>query len=115
MIVVVPTPIGVTRAPEIVATLGLEDENCQGPGEVEEGTFKLNDPMLSRETVRSGKGPIRGLMAVICKVLLVEAERKVLVLCCMAFMVMVPASTKLTIFPESEAIVYPLTTLLERL
>ena len=63
------------------ATLGVEEVNCHGPGEVEVGAFKLKVPTLSPETVMSEKAPTTGLSAVICRVLVVLADKYVLVLC----------------------------------
>ena len=81
MITVVPTPFGVTNVPLTEATLGTEEVNCHGPGEVEVGAFKLNVPTLSRETIISEKAPTAGLMAVIWRVLVVLADKNVLILC----------------------------------
>ena len=111
---VVPTLLGVTTFPEIVATPGRDEVKIHVPGEVEVGTFKLNEVTLSREIVTSENGPTVGLRAVISKVLVVVALVYVLVANCVALMVIVPASNKVTMFPFIVATVYPLRTLLDR-
>ena len=65
---VVPTPTGVTVVPVTVATAGDDEVKVHAPFEVEEGTFRLNTPTLSREIDRSGNAPIVGFSAVIVSV-----------------------------------------------
>ena len=50
---VVPTLLGVTTFPEIVATPGRDEVKIHVPGEVEVGTFKLNEVTLSSGQIRS--------------------------------------------------------------
>ena len=76
---VVPTPMGVTSVPETLAIPGSDEEILQEPGEVDVGSFKLNDPTLSRETERSANDPKRGLVAVITREVCVVADRNVVV------------------------------------
>ena len=68
MMTVVPTPTGVTVVPVTVATAGAEDVKVQAPFEVDEGTFRLKTPTLSREMDRSEKAPMVGFVAVIVRV-----------------------------------------------
>lgn len=101
---VVPTPIGVTIEPTTEAILGSEEVTLQAPGEFDDGSFRLNEPTLSRETVISAKGPTVGLVAVMRSVVVTVAGLYEVVADCVALIVMEPPSCNVTIFFERVAV-----------
>ena len=90
--------------PEIVATPGELEVNDQPPTELDVGGVKSTFEMLSLEKVIFVNVPSVGATAVIVRSIVVFAVNHSAVAPCVAVMVTLPPSSKLTLFPLTDAI-----------
>ena len=100
----VPKPTGVSVAPLIEATAGLEDVNVQAPGPVDVGAIRVTLPTLSFMSVIFPKVPRTGTSATTVRVIFAVAPVNKVVLDCVAVISTTPPSRNVTTFPLTDAI-----------
>jgi hypothetical protein len=101
----VPRANGVKVVPlVIVATEGLEEVKVQAPGDSEEGAVSVKLATLSFMIVMLPNVPIIGSSAMTVSAIRVYVLFQFDAILCMAVIVTVPPSSKVTVLPKTEAI-----------